>query len=375
MKVLMLVSNPFTHDPRFYKEATSLVKAGHKVTVIAWDTEKKLPGRQNWHGIDVVRVRSTWLMKPLLKDIFRLPLWWREVYRKAVELHQEVGFDLIHCRDLDTLPVAVRLKKKLGLKLIYDSFDNYAYMLAMAFPRFIADLAIPVEKRLLTQVDEIIVTAETHKSYFEGITEKPISIITNCMPLQGQEYEPPDDGGVFTLIYIGSLTRFRSLLELVEVVSQLPDVRCIIGGIGSARYVRTLEECCARAANVDFLGLVPFDEVIPMTKKADTIVLMINPKAPNDSICLTNKQFEAMVCGRPIICTKDTYSGQWTEREEVGLTIKYSKQALKEAIITLRDNPELRERLGRNALNAAITRHNWDIEEKKLLKLYDKLGL
>lgn len=37
MNILMTLSNPFTPDPRVYNEAKSLVKAGHEVTVIAWD--------------------------------------------------------------------------------------------------------------------------------------------------------------------------------------------------------------------------------------------------------------------------------------------------------------------------------------------------
>ena len=77
-----------------------------------------------------------------------------------------------------------------------------------------------------------------------------------------------------------------------------------------------------------------------------------------------------MVCGRPIICTKGTYSGEVTEREEVGLTVEYNKEALKQAIIRLRDDPELKERLGRNALRAAITEYNWQRQEEKLIELY-----
>ena len=40
MNILMTLANPFTHDPRVYNEAKSLVKAGHKVTVLAWDKKK-----------------------------------------------------------------------------------------------------------------------------------------------------------------------------------------------------------------------------------------------------------------------------------------------------------------------------------------------
>jgi len=47
---------------------------------------------------------------------------------------------------------------------------------------------------------------------------------------------------------------------------------------------------------------------------------------------------------------------------------------LKEAIIKLRDDPELRERLGRNALKAAITKYNWERQEEKLLELYSDIA-
>jgi len=157
---------------------------------------------------------------------------------------------------------------------------------------------------------------------------------------------------------------------LVDAVGELSDVRCIIGGIGTPENVRALEEKCDPVPNADFIGRVPFDEVIPITKRADAVFLMVNPQALNNRIGLGNKQFEAMVCGRPIICTKGTYSGELTEREDVGLTAQYDKEALKDAIILLRDDLELRERLGRNALRAAITKYNWEKQEEKLIELY-----
>ena len=37
MNILMTLSNPFTHDPRVYNEARSLIKKDHNVTILAWD--------------------------------------------------------------------------------------------------------------------------------------------------------------------------------------------------------------------------------------------------------------------------------------------------------------------------------------------------
>lgn len=60
MKILMFVTNPCINDPRVYNEARSLVKAGHQVTVIAWDRYKQNQPLKSVDGIEIVQVR-TWL--------------------------------------------------------------------------------------------------------------------------------------------------------------------------------------------------------------------------------------------------------------------------------------------------------------------------
>ena len=374
----MFVSNAFVSDPRVYSEGTSLLKAGHEVTVIAWDREKQSPLRQNWDGIEVVRLRTRLLPKRYRFGLalwvgLNLILWQRQAYRQALALNKETPLDVIHCHDLDTLAIGIRLKRKLGLSLIYDAHEIYGYMMTRTFPRRIANVFLWLEKRWIRRVDKIINVCEPQRRYFGSITDKPISVIMNCKPLQSLEYQPPDNQGDFTLLYIGSLHQGRAVPMLVQAVKELPGVRCLIGGVGQPGYVQAVKEECSKTSNVTFLGKVPFEEVIPMTMKADCVFLMVNPEDLNNRLGLGNKQFEAMVCGRPIICTKGTYSGEMTEQEEVGLAVEYTEQALKEAIIKLRDNPGLRERLGRNALKAAVTKYNWQKQEEKLIKLYKSL--
>ncbi len=83
-----------------------------------------------------------------------------------------------------------------------------------------------------------------------------------------------------------------------------------------------------------------------------------------------NKQFEAMVCGRPIITTKGTNPAKMTEKLKCGIIVDYNRNSVEEGIRKLRDNPELYEELGRNALKAAVEKYNWKNEERKLLGVY-----
>jgi glycosyltransferase involved in cell wall biosynthesis len=376
MKVLMFVSNPFTNDPRVYNEARSLVQAGHQVTVIAWDREKQNPRRQALDGIEIVRVR-TWLSPRLGLGTppwhaLHLLLWQQRAYHQALELNKETAFNVIHCHFFDTLSLGARLKRELGLSLVYDARDIYGYMMQATFPRWIANVFLRLEKRLIAKANRIIAVNNPMKRYFEGITDKPISVIMNCKPLQSLEYQPPGSTDRFTLLYIGTLHKIRGLSQLTHVVKELPNVHCVIGGVGQPNYVEALRQECAKSQNISFMGKVPVDEVLPLTEKADAIFSVFDPSNPNSNIATPNKLFEAMVCGRPIICTKETYCAEVVEQEQIGLTVDCKEEDIKQAIIKLRDDRELRERLGRNALRAAITKYNWQKEERKLLELYRK---
>ena len=114
-------------------------------------------------------------------------------------------------------------------------------------------------------------------------------------------------------------------------------------------------------------------KVIDETLKSDVIVCMLNPKLKNNRVGAPNKLFEAMVCGRPVIATEGTYSGNLVEKLQMGLTIKYDKESFRNAVIKLRDNPDLRKRLGKNALKAAIEKYNWTLQERELIKIYENI--
>ena len=377
MNVVMFLSNPFTNDARVYAEAAALVRAGHRVTVIAWDRERSNIPREVLDGIEVVRLRSGLRLKygfgSWLWDISSLLLWQWHAYRHALAMSKETRLDVLHCHDLDTLAIGKRLKRKLGIPLVYDAHEIYGHMMARSAPRWIIGMLYRLEKQLVSRADRLINVAESQRTYFESITDKPITMIMNCKPLQSLEYQPSANEE-FALLYIGGLWPSRMILGLVAAAGDLAGVRCLIGGYGRPGDVQAIEEECRRTSNVKFLSRIPLDRVIPMTMEADVVFCMFDPNDPNNVTGSPNKLFESMVCGRPIVCTRGTHSGDMTEQEEVGLAVEYSVEALREAIVKLRDNPELRERLGRNALRAAISKYNWGNEERKLLELYEGLA-
>ena len=368
----MILSNPLMVDPRVHKEAKTLVDAGHEVAVLVWDRHCEYKPHEIIDGIKVFRIHNEKLMKVLPNDIFRNPLWWREAYKKGLELYRSgYKIDVVHCHDLDTLQAGVWLKKRLGVKLIYDAHENFAYMIRGKVPYPVFKLSSMMEKKLINFVDHIITVSPPLRDFLRSITDKPITIVMNCKDLIYQDYIPPKND-MFTLVYIGVMIKERFFPEIIHLVGSLDGVRLIVGGKKEGMYWE-VEKVAKQYKNVEFVGTVPSDKILPMTHIADAVLLIIPPPSKYRQETLFNKQFEAMVCGRPIIVTKGTYAGKMTEELKCGITVNYDKESIKRGILLLRDNPKLCEELGKNALKAAKERYNWAIEKEKLLRVYREI--
>ena len=85
----MTLAAPFTDDHRVYSEAQGLIKAGHSVTILAWDKTKKYPEHEVNDGINVIRSYNTKLMDKFPYDIFKLHYWWRKGFKDALEIYKE----------------------------------------------------------------------------------------------------------------------------------------------------------------------------------------------------------------------------------------------------------------------------------------------
>lgn len=231
MNILMILANPFTHDHRVYNEAKSLVKAGHEVTVLAWDKTGKHPKNEVKDGITVIRCYNSKFMDISPYDIFRLHFWWRKGYKDALEFFKKNKFDIVHCHDLSSLPIGVKLKKKLDIPLIYDAHEIWGYMVEKDLPKTWANYYLWKEKHLLKYVDEVITVSKPFKKYFSTITDKAITIIMNCKSLQRMHYESPNTEKM-TLLYIGIFAPSRFSSELVDIAEGLLDVHYIVAGAG-----------------------------------------------------------------------------------------------------------------------------------------------
>lgn len=371
-KILMILSNPFMVDPRVHKEAKTLSEAGNEVTVIVWDRQGEYGFEEIVDGIKLLRIRNKGLMKIFSSDLIRNPMWWRASYKKALSLYKEgFEFDVVHCHDLDTLQAGVWIKKKLDVKLVYDAHELWGYLIEKNVPRFVVRKAFSMEKKLVKKTDHIITVSKPFLKYFNSISSKPVTLVMNCKDLIYDEYQPPK-ADVFTLIYIGGMKKQRFFPEIIDIVSKLENIRLILAGKTEDLYYE-MKDYSRKFPNIEFLGTIPTENILSLTRSAHATFIIVDPTSKHYQKTLFNKQFEGMVCGRPIIVTKGTLAAEMTEELKCGITVDYNEKSVKKAIIELRDNQQLCQELGKNGFKAARNIYNWKQEREKLLKVYKEI--
>ncbi len=367
-KVLMLLTNPFRPDPRVYKEAKSLIKGGYEVTIFAWDRDGGFPEREVLDSIKIRRfgIPSSYGSMSMVKGLRR---FWKEVRREA----KNEDFDIIHCHDFDTLPVGLKIARKMKKKVVYDAHENYASMIEFDVPRPVYLFIRWYEKRLAPRADGVVAASEP----MGDALSCPYTVVTNARELENIDAErlnkcrgrlPADS---FVLTYIGVLEPMRFLVEACEVVEGMEGVHLLIGGYG--RLEADIRKYAEKSGKITFMGRVPYPDVMPCTAASDAVMCVFNPANKNNVMGPPNKLFEGMMAGRPVLATKGTYSGDIVGRTGCGIAVDYTPESFRKAVEFLRDNPDRAAEMGRNGRKAAEGEFNWGVMEQRLLALYESV--
>lgn len=386
MKIVMLRSNPIDPDIRLEKEARALAKAGHDVTLLGWQRFGDAPIEEKRYFYTIQRVK---FRAPVEKRvIFYLPVWWT----LALLWLLKVDWDVVHAADLDTYIPALFAAKFKGKRLIYDIFDFYADMVALpssvrgcvaafdnSFMKF-ADAIIVVDPSRLKQIEKeedssihIIYNSPDDISPSLTLDDAPLSFVTDDVSPSTADDIQMEQQVSFRIFYAGVLGRGRDFETVTRVAKDVRGVQIEFAGFGChAKHLHSLSE---REPHVTFIGTIPYDEVIQRTVRSDLLFALYDPGVPNNRYASPNKLFEAMMCGKPILVSDGTTMAEIVREEGCGLVVPYGNfDAVRHAILTLKNDPALCKRLGENGRRAYETKYNWKIMEERLLEIYEKLN-
>ena len=233
--------------------------------------------------------------------------------------------------------------------------------------------------RLFTnRIDRVIVRAELLKRQFEGIIPfEKIRVVYSGIRVE--EFERPDlvedNGDNLRFLFVGYLTQAKGAFDLLRCVPdvhrEIPNLRFRFMGARMAKernitYIdgaerpqnEVLEELQSDPAVkecVDFIGVMRDDDKIREFVSADALVF------PSHSEAFPTVVLEAMAAGLPIISTPVGVLPEAFDETHIIFNVPGDVESLKESIIRLARDDELRESMGK--LNLARVRGDFTIDQ------------
>lgn len=360
-------------DPAVNKLAESLADNGHIVNLLVWDRKNNLINKKNTN----YEISTFSLNAPYDKyqALFFIPFWMIYQFIFLIRDHS----DVIHPCDLDTLLPAVLVKTIGGKKLCYTIYDFYANNLPdgslAQFRMYLRACVAFLEKFLIRFTDALFLVDESRYEEISGAKVKDLYYIYNS---------PPDITTPFSdqminitknelvIFYAGIISRSRGIHDMINAVDGLEGVKLILAG--NVRDIDILSEL-DKKYNISYLGWLPsYENVISYTIKSDILFRFSDPIIPKTKYESPNKLFESMMCQKPIIVSDNSSMADIVRKENCGLVVPYGDvEGIRSAIISLRDDKQLYDKLSRNGRKAYDDKYSWSIMEQRLVKAYRNL--
>ena len=422
LRVVLLLNNAYIADSRSWKLANSLSAAGCAVTVVARSTDG-LPAREERDGYRIVRVAQpqtlAWLPAPALpraeagtgdgptgpaggpapgirdrlRDTIgrgaqagRYLLRTRAWARAISDALGDEPVDIWQSEGLITLPVALRLRRKRGGKVVYDSRDIHLQSARFVLlPGPWRDLLARRERAWAQAADAVVTVNKPYAEYLQRTLGRPMTLVFNG-PLP---YDPPDPperkfhrqlglaSDAKVALMLGAAVAHRGTEQTAIAIGDLPDVHLIVIGEGIAKPIIMAQAAALpHADRIHFLPSLPPDEIPAWTASADVSVMPIQPSTLNHELTTPTRIFDAMGAGIPVVASDLPGMAAIVRETGIGVLVDPTLPAAIAAGIReiLDASPERRAAYGKACLAAARGPYAWERGVERLLVLYRSLG-
>ncbi len=372
IKVCHLTSVHDIEDIRiFHKECVSLAKNGFNVAIIACDET----------AYDKVKngVRLISLKVPVRSRLERMTKRTRAIYKKALE----VDADIYHLHDPELIPHGSMLKRK-GKAVIFDSHENISMQILSKnyIPKIIRNLISflysKYETKKLKKFDCLIAVNEDIANRFASF-HSCVHVVTNY-PLLNEDYKVKAKTDIqnneLIICFAGNIKHDYLHHNIIKAIQKIGNVKYILAGSGDQYYLEQLKNM-EGWKHVEFLGRIPYEKVAEIYSHS-SVGIALHDYTPNVGFRKGGlgfvKNFEFMMAGLPIICSKFEVWDAIISEYKCGITVEpHCMEELINAITFFKDNPEKAFEMGRNGRRAVEEEYNWSTQEKELLRLYNSL--
>ncbi|APG26660.1 hypothetical protein A7E78_01550 [Syntrophotalea acetylenivorans] len=288
--------------------------------------------------------------------------------------------DVVHCHDLVTVPVGLKVKKIIGAKVVYDSHEIFT-KLSHATPIW-EWWFHRVEEKISHKIDGFVTINKSIADYLKKeypALPEPV-LVKNATKFNGGRgaYDGrlhkatglPLDQKI--LLYQGGYSPHRGLIQLVKAGGLLPQgwTLVLMGWGGLEEDLRQMaHQVDPEGVRIKFIPPAPQTELVCWSAGATLGVIPYENISLNHWYCTPNKLWEYPAAGVPILCSPFPELSAVVEAFGVGALLNdpVTPEAIAAAVanMTAEDVQKQVE-----SCWEFIRKDNWGVYERNLIDLY-----
>ena len=349
------------------KECVSLARHGYDVTLLVNDG-------QDTELVDGVKIISVDNCRT--RRLSRILFSRKKMLKKALEINA----DIYHFHDPELLSVGKALIKN-GKKVIYDSHEDTPndirgrYWIPKHCRRLISNLFALYESYIVRYFDAIITVTPSLVERFKQYN-KNTYMVTNY-PILQKTNDSISEKTSKQICFTGIIAPSWCHEYVLKALKGL-DVKYVLAGHNINKYLEYLKTCDGKE-NLEYLGLVPFNEVVSIHHRSIAGIAILKPSRLgqlSEGTLGNQKLFEYMNSGIPVICSNLKLWKEIVEGFNCGICVDYDNpRQIREAILSLIDNPNKAIEMGRNGHLAVEKKYNWNTQAEHLLNIYSCISV
>jgi len=388
-KVFIFEFQDIRYASRARKEAFSLSKEGYQVTLIGFNSNSKKRNTHNQNGVKIIEYplrfdyKKSFLHKFLAVILFNIKLLPYFILNKA---------DIYHAHNLKVLYLSLIGKKLFNAKLIYDAHELHTEKreLKTKLSKILCKKDYKREKRYVRNADLVLQANYKRSEHFKKIynTKLPITIenhnnIIEIKPNKNSISKLIGVNNANIIVFTGfiSIGGNQKIDNVIRALKFLPD-NYVLVTIGP--YKEDIKNALYKIAEEDMnekrvfiLPPVLSEEVVPLISTASVAVIPIYANCLNSEYSALNKFSQSLMAGLPIVSSNYENLSKMIINNNIGpvgeLFNVEDPDLIAKAIEKCFETEEKYQHLKNNAFALAEKFINWENEEKKLFKAYDKL--
>jgi len=396
---ILLIHQVFVRpdDPggtRHYEMARWLVRAGHRVTILAspfsYQTGQRVTEKDREilePRLEVVRCRvwgsanRSFLWRAVGFLSFMLSSFFQGLIQPRVDLVWGTSPPL---PQVFTAWLVARLKRAKFLFEVRDLWPAFAIQLGILRHPVLIWLSLILERFLYRRADRLVVNSPGFIDHLSGRGAKKGKIVLIRNGVDPAMFDPTSEGAEFrarhgleekfVALYAGAhgiSNDLAVLLDAADILRSDPRIRFLLVGDGKEKPGLVLRATEKKLDNILFLPPVAKQNMAEVLAACDCGIAILKP-IPLYGTTYPNKVFDYMAAGRPVVLAIDGVIRKVVEEARAGVAVPPGNpQALADAVRVLADDPSAARKMGsrgRNAVERDFGREGQAREMERLLR-------